>query len=535
MKTKYLREALVSAALAGAVLIALPAVVQAGGAKVTVINIDPQGTGLNDPTPATPVGGNTGTTLGQQRLNAFQAAANIWGRLLDSGVEIRIQASMTPLSCDANSATLASSGPTQIFSDFPVVSPGVLVPGTWYPSALANKMAGKVVSTNNSNDIRTTFNSNLGASNCLAGIGWYYGLDDNHGSDIDLITVLLHELGHGFGFLTFVDLNSGNELNSGSGPQPDTFERNLLDGTTGKVWSAMTGPERAASALNGRHVVWNGSRTTTAASSFLTPGTPLAVVNSPSNIAGKVAVGTASFGPQLTPSGVSGKVVLATDPSDSAGTSTTDACSPLTNASAVAGNIALVDRGSCLFVIKAKNCQNAGATAVLIADNVSDTPPAGLGGTDSTITIPAVRITMADGATLKANLASGVNVTLGVDASQLAGADSSGRVLLFATNPIQPGSSISHWDTIALPNLLMEPNINQDLTHDVDLTLPALRDIGWFPDLDDDGVPDAVDNCPNVPNPDQADTGHTGVGDACKRTVAKSPRHGAARTVKPPG
>jgi hypothetical protein len=297
----------------------------------------------------------------------------------------------------------------------------------------------------------------------------------------------------------------------------------------------MTALERAASTLNGRHVAWNGAKTTAAASSLLVPGTPLAVVNSPSSIAGKVAVGTASFGPQLTASGVTGKVVLATDPADSAGPTTTDACSPLTNASAVAGNIALVDRGTCLFVIKAKNCQNAGATAVLVADNVGDTPPAGLGGTDSTITIPVVRITMADGATLKANLASGVSVTLGVDSSQLAGADSSGRVLLFATNPIQPGSSISHWDTIASPDLLMEPNINADLTHNVDLTLPALRDMGWFPDLDDDGVPDAVDNCPNVPNPDQTDTGHTGVGDACRRKVAESPRHGAARSVKPPG
>ncbi len=530
MKTAKLQRALVLAASAGAVLLVAPTQLQAGGAKVTIINIDASGVGLNDPTPATPVGGNTGTTLGQQRLMAFQAAADIWGHLLDSGVEIRIQASMTPLSCDANSATLASSGPTQIFSDFPAVSSGVEVPGTWYPSALANKMAGKVVSTSNPNDIRTTFNSNLGTSNCLAGTGWYYGLDDNHGSNIDLITVLLHELGHGFGFLTFVDLNTGNE----SGGLPDIFERNILDGTTGKVWSSMTAPERAASTLNGRHVVWNGGQTTAAASPLLVPGTPLAVVNSPSSIAGGLSVGTASFGPQLTASGVTGMVALATDPSDSSGASTTDACSPLTNASAIAGNIALVDRGTCLFVIKVKNCQNAGATAVLVADNVGDSPPAGMGGTDSTITIPAVRITMADGATLKANLASGVSVTLHLDPSELAGADPSGRVLLFATNPIQPGSSISHWDTIAIPDLLMEPNLNQDLTHGVDLTLPALRDIGWFSDLDDDGVPDAVDNCPNVPHPDQADTNHNGIGDACDRKISKSPRHGVARSVKPP-
>jgi len=34
-------------------------------------------------------------------------------------------------------------------------------------------------------------------------------------------------------------------------------------------------------------------------------------------------------------------------------------------------------------------------------------------------------------------------------------------------------------------------------------------------DLDGDGVPDTLDNCPTVPNPDQSDIDHDGVGDAC--------------------
>src|SRR5687767_11531911 len=49
--------------------------------------------GFNDPTVVAPVGGNPGTTLGEQRLLAFQHAANIWAQTLDSGVEIRIEAS----------------------------------------------------------------------------------------------------------------------------------------------------------------------------------------------------------------------------------------------------------------------------------------------------------------------------------------------------------------------------------------------------------------------------------------------------------
>ena len=42
---------------------------------------------------------------------------------------------------------------------------------------------------------------------------------------------------------------------------------------------------------------------------------------------------------------------------------------------------------------------------------------------------------------------------------------------------------MSHWDTSAIPNLLMEPSINADLTHSVippqDLTFRLLQDIGW--------------------------------------------------------
>ena len=65
----------------------------------------------------------------------------------------------------------------------------------------------------------------------------------------------------------------------------------------------------------------------------------------------------------------------------------------------------------------------------------------------------------------------------------LAGADPAGRPLLYTPNPFQGGSSVSHWDTIATPNLLMEPSINADLTHSVvspqDLTFAMLLDLGW--------------------------------------------------------
>ena len=74
------------------VLVASPA---AYGQTTVVIQVDPlepAATGFTDPTPVAPVGGNPGTTLGQQRLNAFQFAANIWGSMLNSNTPITIRA-----------------------------------------------------------------------------------------------------------------------------------------------------------------------------------------------------------------------------------------------------------------------------------------------------------------------------------------------------------------------------------------------------------------------------------------------------------
>ena len=50
-----------------------------GAAQIAIINNNAAGVGFNDPTPAAPIGGNPGTTVGEQRLNAFRHAAEIWG------------------------------------------------------------------------------------------------------------------------------------------------------------------------------------------------------------------------------------------------------------------------------------------------------------------------------------------------------------------------------------------------------------------------------------------------------------------------
>ncbi len=73
-----------------------------------------------------------------------------------------------------------------------------------------------------------------------------------------------------------------------------------------------------------------------------------------------------------------------------------------------------------------------------------------------------------------------VNGTLVSDPTRLAGADELGRALLYSPNPVQPGSSISHFDLSATPDLLMEPVASPSVPlGELDLTLPHFRDIGW--------------------------------------------------------
>ena len=428
-------------------------------ASIVIVNADPAGTGLNDPSPAAPVGGNAGTTLGQQRLIVFQQAAAFWGGLLASTVTIRVSASFAPLlPCTATTGILGQTYPNTVWSDFS----GAPIAGTWYVKALANKFAGSDLD-GTTVDITTQFNSSLGQTGCLTGTSFYLGLDNNHGSNVNFLTVALHEFAHGLGFYSVANQNGTFQ-----GNLPAIFDRFIYDDTLGQTWDKLTNTQRATSQVNTGNLTWSGTAANAFASTYLGKRQRL-LVTAPAAAAGTYSVGTASFGPALSNPGVTGQIVAALY------SSATDACSPIT--SNVSGKIALIDRGTCNFTTKVKNAQNAGAIGAVIADNKIE-GLLGMSGTDATITIPSVLVTMSDGATLRANLPASAN--LGTDATLLAGADAAGRMLLYAPNPYEGGASVSHFDTSAFPNLLMEPDISSDLPIGVDATLPLFSDIGWF-------------------------------------------------------
>ena len=113
-----------------------------------------------------------------------------------------------------------------------------------------------------------------------------------------------------------------------------------------------------------------------------------------------------SFGPGIYE--LSGDVVRIDDAIDVV----TDGCEAATNGEALAGKIAIIDRGACAFTQKVKNAQDAGAIAVLIANNNNDGTPAPMGGADDTVTIPNIGLTFAAGESIYSKLAASETVSI---------------------------------------------------------------------------------------------------------------------------
>lgn len=144
--------------------------------------------------------------------------------------------------------------------------------------------------------------------------------------------------------------------------------------------------------------LWNSS---SSGGNFLT-------VNTPAGIAGSYGATEATFGPGLPATPITADIVLFEDNT----APLNDGCEAATNGAQLSGKIALIDRGNCSFVAKVENAQNAGAVAVIIANNVAGAPFQ-MGGTSNNITIPSIMITQNDGNTIKAQLTNGaVNATI---------------------------------------------------------------------------------------------------------------------------
>lgn len=130
----------------------------------------------------------------QEAQAVFQAATDIWAVVLESSVPIEVEVQWIDLAADnakaekpSKALVLGRAKPTSFRRDFP----GAPHRNVWYPNALANRLAKKDLDPDKS-DIVATFNRNA---------PWHFGTDGaTPRGKYDLLTIVLHELGHGLGF-----------------------------------------------------------------------------------------------------------------------------------------------------------------------------------------------------------------------------------------------------------------------------------------------------------------------------------------------
>ena len=216
---------------------------------------------------------------------------------------------------------------------------------------------------------------------------------------------IIHDINYQYGF----DEVAGNfqENNQGRGgignDKVMALAQSGAAGHIGNNANFATGPDGGTARM--RMYLFNAVSTTTL------------LVNTPAPIAGNYTAIESGFSTanKLGNVGpVTGQVVYY---NDDAGGTTHYACNAPVNS--VTGKIALINRGfggavctaTVPFTTKVLNAQNAGAIAVIMVNNVAGAPII-MGGTDNTITIPAVMISQSDGAIFAAELANNVNVTL---------------------------------------------------------------------------------------------------------------------------
>ena len=140
---------------------------------------------------------------------AFQFAVDIWSNLIESPVPIRVSADFGPL----DDGVLGGAGPDGFLINIAGFPSNVA-----FASALGEQLIGEDSDgpTGTSNDIVATFSSTA---------NFYFGLDANPpNGQVDFVSVVLHEIGHGLGFLGFGRIPTDN---TGT-PDPDPPVEGIL-------------------------------------------------------------------------------------------------------------------------------------------------------------------------------------------------------------------------------------------------------------------------------------------------------------------
>ena len=177
---------------------------------------------------------------------AFQSAVNVWKARVSSSVPITVRATFT----DLGPGVLGSAGPSRIYRNFR----GAPKRDTWYVDAIANKRRGTNI--HRSPDIIANFNKGFR--------GWYFGTDGRPPArKYDFKTVVLHELGHGLGFLGAGTVNRSRgsvQFKVGGNPSPVSYDRFTENRAGRKLLGFPNNSTQLGNQLRSRNVFFDSPR-----------------------------------------------------------------------------------------------------------------------------------------------------------------------------------------------------------------------------------------------------------------------------------
>lgn len=231
--------------------------------------------------------GNPGITLGQKRRNAMLAAAQAVANQLQGEGKVVVRACWADLD-SGELTTLAQAGPDNSAINDPTLSirtasgairrilPTPFLPRyTWFAAAPAGQAIGSSScqalggDCANFADLTITFNALIDTPQALGNRSFFYGTSaTNPGQNVDFLTVAMHELVHGLGYVDLLS-EDGAELQD----RDDAFSRYLINAAqqNPRSLARLSNAERKAATIS-ENLQWVGPETLQRSSALVQTG-----------------------------------------------------------------------------------------------------------------------------------------------------------------------------------------------------------------------------------------------------------------------